>query len=101
MFSLIEMLGLEADTERVELLQLDLSLQPSSLRSDADAGWRDGIEFVVRKRHPEEVARKKSPELASPSPLEVRMHLNRYRDDIDHAESRERRPSPFENEDPL
>ena len=57
-----------------------------------------GIEFIVRKRSPEEIARR-GRLLANTSPSrEVRVHLNQYRDDVATLKAANTKHPPFEND---
>jgi SAM-dependent methyltransferase len=101
-FSLIEMLGLEADTQRVELLNSTYRYNLPRYDQTLTPVGESGIEFVVRKRHPEEVARKGNLRTGVPQPArEIRMHLNQYRDDMSTLKAANAGRPPFENEDPL
>jgi SAM-dependent methyltransferase len=100
--SLVEMLGLDADVQRVELLNTTYRYGLPRYDQTKTPVGESGIELVVRKRTQEEVAHKGSlrPEVAQPPP-EVRVHLNQYRDDMATLKAANPVRPPFQNEDPL
>ncbi len=88
----LERLVLLDDTWRRGLTRYDQSLSPVS---------ECGIEFVVRKRGAEEIARGGRP-LAGEQPKgALRRHLNQYRDDMATLKRANVTRPPFENDDPL
>jgi SAM-dependent methyltransferase len=100
--TLVEMLGLEADVQRIELLNSTYRYSLPRYDQTKTPLGESGIEFVVRKRLPEELSRKGHLRGDVPQPApEIRVHLNQYRDDM--ATLKEANPSrpPFQNEDPL
>jgi SAM-dependent methyltransferase len=102
MLSLVEMLGLEADVQRVELLNTTYRYGLPRYDQTKTPVGESGIELVVRKRTPEEVARKGSLRTDVPQPAaEVRVHLNQYRDDMATLKAANPQRPPFQNEDPL
>ena len=100
--SLVEMLGLEADMQRIELLNSTYRYQLPRYDQTLTPVGESGIELVVRKRYAEEVARKGyvRDEVAQP-PAEIRRQLNQYRDDMTTLKAMNQGRPPFNNEDPL
>jgi SAM-dependent methyltransferase len=100
--SLVEMLGLEADVQRVELLNTTYRYGLPRYDQTKTPVGESGIELVVRKRTPEEVARKGGLRTDVRQPAaEVRVHLNQYRDDMATLKAANPLKPPFQNEDPL
>ena len=87
--AVIEKIELLNATYRYNLPRYDQTLTPVG---------ECGIEFIVRKRSPEEIARRGYlPAKTSPS-REVRVHLNQYRDDVATLKAANTKNSPFEND---
>jgi SAM-dependent methyltransferase len=100
-FSLIEMLGLEADTQRVELLNSTYRYNLPRYDQTLTPVGECGIEFVVRKRQPEEITRKGLVRSGVQPSREILQQLNQYRDDMATLKTANVGRPPFENEDPL
>lgn len=60
-----------------------------------------GIEFIVRKRTPDEIARRGLFAPAAQPGREMRLHLNQYRDDHAAMKAANTRGAPFENDSDL
>lgn len=100
--ALLQELGLEADVQRVELLNSTYRYQLPRFDQTLTPVGECGIEFVVRKRLPSEVQRKGHLRDGVPQPsVELRQQLNQYRDDMATLKAANPSKPPFENEDPL
>lgn len=101
--SLVEMLGLEADVQRIELLNSTYRYSLPRYDQTLTPVGESGIELVVRKRHAREIASKGNlREGDAPQPsLEIRRQLNQYRDDMTTLKAANSERPPFGNEDPL
>jgi hypothetical protein len=100
--ALVQELGLEADVQRVELLNSTYRYSLPRYDQTLTPVGECGIEFVVRRRFPDEVAQKGHlrPGAAQPS-AELRRHYNQYTDDMATLKAANPSRPPFENEDPL
>jgi SAM-dependent methyltransferase len=100
--SLVEMLGLEADVQRIELLNSTYRYGLPRYDQTLTPVGESGIEFVVRKRLSDEIARKGCwrDDVAQPA-AEIRRQLNQYRDDMTTLKTMNQARPPFTNEDPL
>jgi SAM-dependent methyltransferase len=99
---LVRELGPAADLVRLEQLssgyRFDIPRYDQSMSPVADFS----IEFVIRKREPQEIAdrgRWRRP-TAQPDPA-LRRYLNQYRDDRQALKDANKSRPPFQNEDPL
>jgi len=98
---LVRALGAEADLVKLELLTSTYRFAlPRYDQSQTPIG-ECGIEFVVRKRFAEEVARGAHPRVSADVPREMRIHLNQYRDDRLAMKRNNAGAPPFKNEDPI
>jgi SAM-dependent methyltransferase len=102
--NLLAMLGnLAPDAQLLKLELLDMTYRFALPRYDQTATpvGESAIEFVVRKRLPEELARKgRLPGDAQPDTL-TRIHLNQYRDDRATVIRANPDAPPFNNDNPL
>jgi SAM-dependent methyltransferase len=101
-FDLLRELGADAEILKVELLHATyryaLPRYDQTLTPIAECG----IEIVVRKRHPNEVAARGRLPADNPQPSrESRIHLNQYRDDYASMKRNNIGSPPFGNDDPL
>jgi SAM-dependent methyltransferase len=99
---LVQGLGANAEAVKLELLsatyRYDLPRYDQTLTPVAECG----IEIVIRKRLAMEIERggRFERSLLQPS-VEMRVHLNQYRDDHRNMKDTNRQLPPFQNEDPL
>jgi hypothetical protein len=95
-------LGPDADPVKLELLASTYRFGlPRYDQSQTPVG-ECGIEFVVRKRTPDEIAAGgRWQRLNSQPGREVRLHLNQYRDDMRTLKNENRNAPPFNNDAPL
>jgi len=94
---LVTGLGEAAAPERIELLDATYRYGLPRYDQTLTPVGECGIEFVVRKRTADELARGgRLPSAAAPPP-EVRVHLNQYRDDLDTLKRHNRDAPPFTN----
>jgi SAM-dependent methyltransferase len=99
---LVEMLGLEADVQRIELLNSTYRYGLPRYDQTLSPVGESGIELVVRRRLPQEVAAKGNLRTAMPQPdRETRLHLNQYRDDMTTLKNGNSSKAPFQNEGPV
>jgi SAM-dependent methyltransferase len=98
---LVRTLGPEAAIEKIELLDATYRYRLPRYDQTTTPIGECGIEVVIRKRAPAEVASLgRLPGSAQPSP-EVRIHLNQYRDDKLTLRSANAAAKPFENDKDL
>ncbi len=101
-FELLKGLGAEAEVIKVELLHGTYRFDLPRYDQTATPVAECGIEFIVRKRDPLEVAeRGRLPSRNQQPPKEVRIHLNQYRDDYASMKRSNFSAAPFQNDDPI
>lgn len=99
---LLQGLGAEADILKVELLHGTYRFLLPRYDQTATPIAECGIEFIVRKRAPIEVAeRGRLPTRNAQPTRETRMHLNQYRDDYANMKRSNTSSAPFQNDDPI
>jgi SAM-dependent methyltransferase len=98
---LLRTLGEEASPERIQLLsdtyRFSLPRYDQTLTPVAECG----IEFIVRKRSPQEVSSGGRMPAAGQPDRETRLHLNQYVDDQATLRGANRERPPFRNDAPL
>lgn len=95
---LVKTLGEQADLIKLE--QLTASYRYSLPRYDQTLTpiGESGIELVIRKRSPDEIATGGRVRHMASSPREIRLHLNQYRDDHTMMKSCNLTAPPFSND---
>lgn len=101
-FELLQGLGAEADTLKVELLHSTYRFLLPRFDQTVTPIAECGIEFIVRKRAPIEVAERGRLPTRNAQPTgETRVHLNQYRDDYANMKCSNTSSAPFQNDDPI
>lgn len=99
---LIRGLGDQAEMVRVEQLSATYRFDLPRFDQTLTPVGECGIEFVIRKRPPKEVvAHGRWQRPLSQPPLEIRIHLNQYRDDQTQMKASNHDRPPFANTDDL
>lgn len=101
-FELLKELGAEAEILKVELLHSTYRYSLPRFDQTITPVAECGIEFIVRKREPAEVAERGRLPRHNPQPSpEMRIHLNQYRDDYANMKRSNTSSAPFQNDGPL
>jgi len=95
---LIQTLGLEAETVKVELIDAAYRYELPRFDQTLTPVSESAIEFIIRKRTAEEVGRLGHLRDAQQPPASIRIHLNQYRDDQKTLRSANTGQAPFRNE---
>lgn len=92
-------MGLGGEAELLKLELLDATYRRSVPRYDQTLTpvAESGIEVVVRKRSPDEIARGGRLPGTEQPPEQMRLHLNQYRDDVRTLKSSNETAPPFQN----
>lgn len=99
---LLQELGAEADILKIELLHGTYRFTLPRYDQTTTPVAECGIEFIVRKREPVEVAERGRLPTRNPQPeKDVRIHLNQYRDDYASMKRSNGQAAPFKNDDPI
>ena len=98
---LVKTLGETAEIEKIELLNAGYRYELPRYDQTLTPIGECAIEFVIRKRVPEEITRKGQKYADAQPDTETRIHLNQYRDDIKTLKANNEGRPPFTNDDDL
>lgn len=102
LLELLANLGEAAAVLKVELLDSTFRYNLPRFDQTLTPVAECGIEFIVRKRSPEEIAAGGRLPRADADPgREMRIHFNQYRDDMKAMKTRNTDRPPFTNDDPI
>jgi SAM-dependent methyltransferase len=101
LIDIVRGLGPVADIEKIQVLNSTYRMSLPRFDQTVTPITESGIEFVIRKRTPEEIANGgRIFEARQPLP-ELRVHFNQYVDDVTRMKSGNAGRPPFQNEDEL